>query len=443
VNHLKPDSVTPPPLDTDVDRSTRLGLRLLVIGFGGFLLWAALVPLGEGVTGTGSVVVTGGNKTVQSLVSGQVTELFVTEGMPVKAGQMLVRLNTIQSQSQLDTVLGQWINSRSNEARLIAERSGQSGITWPDDLDSRASDPRVTAAKAAYTNLFQTRQRELASRRSLLKSESVSLAFQVKGLEEVRRHQTNRMNAQERTLASHQELVKQGFVSPNRINELDSSLGEYGAELATTHANLDRTRQSEREVQLKLLQLDEGFRSEVESQLASVSAEVSMLSERLRALEFEVTSATIRAPTSGQVLDLAIHTVGGVIQAGQRLMDIVPIDAPWQIRAKFPLTVADSLKPGQPITLRFSSLQRVETPVLTGKIATVSADSVIDSQTRTSYYLATITPDTDLLNTLSKARLIVKPGMEVQVMASTGERTLLNYLLKPIGDRLASSLTEK
>jgi protease secretion system membrane fusion protein len=194
---------------------------------------------------------------------------------------------------------------------------------------------------------------------------------------------------------------------------------------------------------LKSLQLTQAFRSEVETQLTTVSAEVSMLTERIKALEFEVDSANIRAPASGQVMDLAIHTIGGVVQAGQRLMDVVPVQSSWVIKSRFPTMAADRLKPGLPVAIRFSSLQRANTPVLTGKVTTVSADQILDEHNRLPYYQAVVKPDPNVSTELQRVGLEVKPGMEVEVLASTGERTLLNYLLKPILQRMSGALREE
>lgn len=442
----QPDAGTPAPtpvLDTDVERSARLGMWVLGLGFGGFLLWSVLAPLDQGFAGTGTVIVSGEKKTVQSLTPGRVDTLLAREGDIVKQGQVLLRLNSVQAEAQLETVVGQWINARCTEARLTAERSGQPSIAWPTDLLARANDPRVTSARTLHTQMFEARRKELEARHQILRHEQRSLASQIDGLNEIKRHQEARVTSWEKDLVKYRQLVGQGFFSINRVHEMEREMGEFSVDLATTLASIDRARQSINESKLKEIQLVQSFRSEVESQLASVSAEVATLTERIRGLEFEVANATIEAPASGQIVGLAIHTVGGVIQAGQRLMDVVPLKTPWQIKARFPVMSADRLRVGLPVAIRFSTLQRVETPVLTGKVETVSADKLVDEATGEPYYQAVITPDPALVAQLEHTGLPIKPGMEAEVMANTGERTLMNYLLKPIGDRLTGSLTEE
>lgn len=431
------------PLDTDAAGIARLGLWVLTLGFGGFMLWAGLAPLDQGMAGSGTVVVTGEKKTVQSRVGGAVEEILVVDGGQVRQGQTLLRLNTVQAQSQLEAAVGQWINSRCLEARLNAERSGLGKIVLPRDLLDRSADPRVNAIVDLQTRLFETRRKELELKQQIIKNELVSLDGQLAGFKEIKRHQEARLAAQEKELDSYRELVKKGFISWNRIHEVERDMGELSVDLTTAISNIGRTQQAIHDSQLKSLQLTQAFRSEVETQLTTVSAEVSMLTEQIKALEFEVDSANIRAPASGQVMDLAIHTIGGVVQAGQRLMDVVPVQSSWVIKSRFPTMAADRLKPGLPVAIRFSSLQRANTPVLTGKVTTVSADQILDEHNRLPYYQAVVKPDPNVSTELQRVGLEVKPGMEVEVLASTGERTLLNYLLKPILQRMSGALREE
>ena len=430
-------------LDSDTAGMARLGIWVLAIGFGGFMLWAGFAPLDQGMAGTGTVVVSGEKKTVQTLVGGAVDAILVKDGDQVARGQTLVRLNTVQAQAQLEAAVGQWISARCLEARLNAERSNQGKIVWPGDLLDRSSDPRVGATVELQTRLFETRRRELEIKRRIIEHEFASLQGQLVGFKEIKRHQEARLAAQEKELESFRALVSKGFISMNRIHEVERDMGELSVDLATAITNIGRTEQAMNESQLKTLQLVQTFRSEVESQLGSVSDEVSTLAERIKALEFEVESANVRSPASGQAMDLALHTIGGVVQAGQRLMDIVPMQSTWLIKSRFPTMVADRLKPGLTVSVRFSSLQRTNTPVLTGKVDTVSADQIIDEHTRLPYVQAVIKPDQALLSGLERAGLDVKPGMEVEVLVTTGERTLLNYLLKPIIERMSGALREE
>lgn len=429
--------------NADAGAMARLGLWVLALGFGGFMLWAGFAPLDQGMAGSGTVVVSGERKIVQSLVGGAVQSILVREGDLVRQGQPLVRFNSIQLQAQLDAVVGQWISARSQEARLTAERVEAERIEWPADLLARAADPRLKPTMALHARLFETRRNELLTRRQMVEHELAALNGDLAGYNEIKRHQQARMAAQEQELASFRELLGKGFISRSRVHEVEVLLGELGVDLSTAVSNISRTQQAINENRLKMLQIAQSFRSEVEAQLTQVNAEAASLIERIKSLEFEVASASVMAPIDGQVMNVAIHTVGGVVPAGQRLMDIVPLHESWIVKARFPLMAADRLHPGLPVAVRFSSLQRVNTPVLTGRIATVSADQIIDEQTQIPYYQATVQPDRTLLGELERVGLQVKPGMEVEVLVNTGERTLLNYLLRPIVERMSGALREE
>jgi protease secretion system membrane fusion protein len=431
------------PLNTDAQAMARIGLWLLALGFGGFLLWAGLAPLDQGMAGAGIVVVSGEKKVVQSQVGGAVAAIRVHEGEMVEQGQTLLQINTVQSLAQRDAAVGQWISARCQEARLSAERAELGQVVWPADLLARNDDARVAATISLHARLFDTRRKELHLRQQMIERELASLQGQLAGYQDIRRHQEVRLAAQGKELESYRALVEKGFIAWNRVHEVERDMGEISVDLSTAISDISRTQQSIQENQLKALQIIQAYRSDVEAQLTLASAEVANLNERIKALEFELDSANVRAPVSGQVMDMAIHTVGGVAAPGQRLLDIVPNRSSWLIKARFPIMSADRLIKGLGVSIRFSSLQRVRTPVLTGVVDTVSADQIIDQQTRIPYYQAMIVPDAKLLAGLRQAGLEIKPGMEVEVLASTGERTMLNYLLKPLIERMHGAFREE
>ena len=429
--------------DTDAAGIARFGLWLLVLGFGGFLLWAGLAPLDQGVVGNGTVVVSGERKIVQSLFGGGVERILVREGEVVHQGQVLVQLNTIQAQSQLDVVRGQWLSARSVEARLIAERLARDNIEWPQDLLAQASDTDVRASMELQGHLFATRRAELASRLQILQHEEAALTEQLSGFMEIKRNHETQLKYQQRELEGLRELAREGYVPRNRQFEAERNAAQLGAQLASTISDIGRTRQAINESKLKVLQQVQAFRSEAESQLTQVSAETASLTERIKALDFEVRNGSILAPVAGQVMGLAVHTVGGVVPAGQRLMDIVPQGLAWVIKAQFPPMMADRLKSGLPVDVRFASLQRVNTPVMTGEVSTVSADQLIDEHSRLPYFSVEVTVSPDAINELREAGLDVKPGMQAEVIVKTGERTLMNYLMRPIAERLVGAFKEE
>lgn len=441
-------SVPPPkpPLPADIRDATktaRLGMWIIAIGLGGFLIWAALAPLAQGVAGQGTVVVAGERKTVQALAGGAVDEILVREGDHVQADQLLIQLNTVQAQAQLEVALGQWFSSRSSEARLSAERHGLDNILWPDDLLARRDDPRAKRNMELQANLFETRRAELASRQQIMQNQAASLQEQLNAYKQIKSHLETQLDYQRKELAGLRELAAEGYVPRNRLFEAERNAAQLSAQLASGVADIGKSRQAITESKLQALQLQQNFRIEAESQLATTAAEASSLSERIKALEFEVSNAAIRAPVAGQVIGLAVHTEGGVIPAAQRLMDIVPFGSAWIIKAKFEPVVADRLKIGLPVNLRFSSLNSATLPVVEGKVLTVSGDQLLDEQTHLPYFSVEVEVGTEAVARLLAHGLEVKPGMQAEVMVQTGERTFLNYLLSPLEKRIRGALKEE
>lgn len=436
-------AVPTPDVTRDASQTARLGLWIIAIGLGGFLLWAALAPLAQGVAGSGTVAVAGERKTVQSLTGGVVVDIRVREGERVEAGQLLIQLNTIQAQSQLEVALGQWFSARSSEARLSAERHGLAQIVWPDDLLQRGADPRAKRNMDLQANLFETRRAELASRQQILANQTASLLEQLHAYEQIKRHLETQLDYQRRELDGLRQLASEGYVPRNRLFEAERNASQLSAQLTNGVSDIGKTRQNITESKLQALQLQQSFRIDAESQLAGVAAEASSLSERIKALEFEVDNAAIRAPVAGQVIGLNVHTEGGVIPAAQRLMDIVPQGSAWIIKAKFEPLVADRLKTGLPVNLRFSSLNSATLPVVEGSVLTVSGDQLLDDKSGQPYFAVEVEVGASAVEQLRAHGLEVKPGMQAEVLVQTGERTFLQYLLSPLEKRIRGALKEE
>ncbi|SEI08609.1 membrane fusion protein, protease secretion system [Pseudomonas asplenii] len=432
-----------PGASTDAARAARHGVGFLVLALGGFLLWACLAPLDQGVTGSGTVVVAGERKAVQSLVGGVVEQLLVSDGDRVARGQLLVQLNTVQAQSQLDVTLGRLLNDRSIEARLIAERLGNAEIQWPVELLERADEPQVKAAMALQGQLFASRRAELGSRLQIIEHEAAALRQQLLGYEGVKRNYDAQIRFQQQELEGLRDLAREGYVPRNKLFEAERNAAQLAGQIASAVGDIGKTRQAINESRFKALQTQQEFRRDAETQLSEVSAEAAGYADQIRALQFEVDNGAIRAPVAGQVMDVNLHTEGGVAQAGQTLMQVVPLEAPMAITARFEPLMANKLRPGLPVHVHFTALQRVDTPTVTAMLTTVSADQLLDEQTHRPYFSAKIEIAADTVAALQNAGLLVRPGMLADVTVVTGERTLMNYLMKPLRERLLAAFKEE
>jgi protease secretion system membrane fusion protein len=433
-----------PPAGDIVDlndaRPRRWGWWLVIFGLGGFFTWAALAPLDQGVPTPGSVVVSGNRKAVQPLVGGKISAILVKDGDEVKPGQVLVRLDDTQARSQYEVALGQWFGAAAIEARLLAERLGQGTITFPERLRAASQEPRAVQAMQLQTQLFATRRQALESDKNITRESIRGFESQLQGLREAtaaRREQQRLLNEE---LVRQRDLAEQGFLPRNRVSEQERTLAAIMGAIAEDAGNIGRTQQQIAELKARLLFRDQEFRKEVESQLTDVQREASTLLSRLQALEFELANTEIRSPSEGIVVGLAVHTVGGVVGTGAPMMEVVPKNEPLKIEAQVAPHLIDKVHPDLEVDILFPAFQQATTPHIPGRVTQVSADVLTEPKTGQTYYKASVEVTPEGMAKLKYHQ--IRAGMPAEVFIRTGERTLLNYLTKPLLDRMNRSLTE-
>jgi protease secretion system membrane fusion protein len=433
-----------PAADTAIDlndaRPQRWGWLLVLAGFGGFMVWAATAPLDAGVPSPGTVVVSGNRKAVQPVVGGKVAQVTVRDGDAVKAGQLLVRLDDTQARSQFDVARGQWFSAAAVEARLGAERTGRAQIQFPEELRSEKSDARAANAMALQSELFVTRRRSLDNDLNVLRESIRGLEAQLQGIEESSRARREQARLLGEEIERQRDLVKDGFLARNRLSEQERALAAVMGAIAEDAGNLGRTRQQIAELRARMLSREQDFRKEVESQLTEVQRDSAALTSRLQALEFELANTEIKSPADGIVVGLAVHTVGGVVATGAPMMEIVPIDEPLKVDAQIAPHLIDKVKPGLDVDILFPAFQQATTPHIPGRVLQVSADVLVEPKQGIPYFKATIEVTPEGMKQLRHHQ--IRAGMPAEVFVRTGERTLLNYLVKPLLDRTNRALTE-
>jgi len=427
-------------IDLNDARPRRWGWLLVIAGFGGFMLWAATAPLDAGVASPGTVVITGNRKAVQPLVGGKIAELPVKDGDVVKAGQILVRLDDTQARSQFDIARGQWYTTSAVEARLVAERTGRAQIQFPDDLKHEKSDPRAVNAMALQSELFITRRRSVESDLNVLRESLRGLEAQLQGLEESSRARREQARLLGEEIERQRDLVKDGYLARNRLSEQERAMASIMGAIAEDAGNIGRTKQQIAELRARMFSREQDFRKEVESQLTEVQRDAAALASRLQALQFELVSTEIKSPADGIVVGLAVHTIGGVVAAGSPMMEIVPIDEPLKIEAQIAPHLIDKVRPGLDVDILFPAFQQATTPHIPGRVVQVSADVLVEPKQGLQYFKASVEVTPDGMKQLRHHQ--IRAGMPAEVFVRTGERTLLNYLLKPLADRLNRALTE-
>lgn len=427
-------------VDVDESRPMRWGLWTLAVGFGGFLLWASLAPLDAGVTSPGTVIVASNRKTIQHMTGGTVDHIFVDEGSKVKRGDPLIQLNSTDARSQLGIAEAQFISARAVEDRLLAERAGSPKITFSSDLQAYGDDARVKQAEALQTQLFTTRRAALNSEVGVMQEQIAGLSEQLKGYESLKSSRQSQSKWMADELNGVRDLAKEGYVPKNRMFQLERSAADIDGALSDSVANIGRTRNAISETKLRILARKQDVQKEVESQLTDVQKERQALTDRLKSLKYTVASMDIRSPIDGVVVGLNIHTVGGVIQPGFHIMDVVPQNDPLIVEAQISPALISKVNVGLPVDINFPALDRHTTPTIPGDVLTVSADRLTDQRTGAPYYLAQVKVTTEGMKMIGKQQ--IKPGMPAAVVVKTGERSMLNYLLKPLFDRMSLAFKE-
>ena len=425
-------------LPLDDHRPARLGRWLVLAGFGGFLLWAALAPLDKGVAVSGSVVVAGHRQAVQHPTGGVVARLLVHDGEAVSAGQVLLTLDATRPRAERDTLRQQYRDAQAAAVRLAAETEGQAQLRFPPSLP--ADDPDMQASQALHQQLFASRREAQRLQQAALREGLAGARAHLAGLESAQRYRREQRQALQQQLQGLRGLAQEGYIPRNRLLENERLLAQLDGELGEAVGAIGHARQQVQELGWRERQQAEEYRRDLHQQQVDNRLRLGELASRLASAEFELAHTEVRAPVAGTLVGLAVFTPGGVIAPGQQLMEVVPRDAPLLVDARAPVELVDRLRPGLPVELLFAAFNQSSTPRVPGELVLVSADRLLDEQTREPYYQVRIRVSEDGARQL--AGLDIRPGMPVQAFVRTGERSLLNYLFKPLADRLHLALSE-
>jgi protease secretion system membrane fusion protein len=428
---------------SDTRRIARIGLLTLLLGFGGFLLWAALVPLDQGVPTLGTVMLDTKRKVVQHPQGGIVREVLVHEGQQVQAGQVLLRLNEAAPRAAFESVRQQYFSLKALEGRLLAEQLGQPTPRFDEALVQAAKeDPKLAQQMALQTQLLGARWRSYEASMAALRESSAGNQAIIESSGQVEVNRKRQLEIVEKELLGVRDLVREQYASQSRLNELERQTAELRSALAENRSTQARARQSILEMQQRELAMQADRQKDIEQQLTQMRPELQALTERYKAALEDMDRVEIRAPASGQVVGLTVQTVGSVIQAGQRIVDIMPLDDELIVESKIEPQHIDRIRAGDAVDLRFSGFANSTQIVAEGALLSVSADVFSEQGYGAKpYYLARVALTPEGRKTLRGRRL--HSGMMVEVVIKTGRRTLLQYLLSPLTRRMAASLKEE
>lgn len=436
-----PVAPTPDALPLNVDTYIRRGYLTLLIGLGGFLLWAALAPLDKGVAANGTVIVTGHRKTVQAPISGIVEKISVQEDATVAEGQALIYLNGVQSQAQLAALREQALTLLATENRLLAEQADQETLTFAPTLTAAPLD-------AQRQRIMQLQQQLFRSRRQAYQSELERLRYALRGATTESRNLRHTLAQQQTLLASLREqrdnvkpLADEGYLPRNRYLEIDRQYTTAQVELSRSQGRLDQAEQEQQTLRQQIALHQAQYHQEVNSQLTQIRQQRTETASKLKIAHYDQQNTVVAAPIAGKVIGLKVLNKGSFLQAGEPLLEIVPVDQTLVVDARLSVNLRDKVQPGLPVELLFSAFNQATTPRITGLVSLISADRLTDPQTGEAYYALQVTVTPEDLRQLGRHQ--IQPGMPVELFIKTGERSLLSYLFRPLLDRAHFSLTEE
>lgn len=438
-----PLDMTPPVLDADYMRVLRRGLLFLLLGCGALMAWATLAPLDEAIPAEGTVAVESSRKRVDHLSGGLIEKILVREGQTVAAGDELVVLNAAQSQSALNATQSQRYTALATVDRLRAEREGKAVLTFSTELTQAAADnPEAATVMRGQQDLFTSRRTALDGDLRIIRESVQGLEKQLASLSQLKVEREKQIALLHEQLSSYRELRTAGFVSRNSLLELERQAAEVTSRQGEDLSNIAGINARLAEFRMRGSQRQIEYRREVETQLTEVQRDLSILNERLTAQRDTFDRLALRAPVAGKVVDLAFHTLGGVVRPGERIMDIVPENDALVVEARVAPQYIDSVHAGLMADIHFDAYaSRVQRPVIRGQLALVSADALKDERSGHPYYAMRVTVPPAEVQRLGDLRLL--PGMQTTVMVKTGERTLMTYLLHPLMRRFETGLSER
>jgi HlyD family secretion protein len=432
----------PSRVEGSIGRLVSLGLMAGVVLFGGLVAWAATATLSGAVVSPGVIVVDSSTKKIQHPTGGVIGEIRVREGQYVPEGAVLARLDETTTRANLQIIVAQLNALYGRQARLQAERDGADEVRFPDalvaDATTSADASRIVTGERG---LFRARQDALAGQKSQLEERIVQLSREAEGLEAQLEAKAREIELIDMELKGVEDLYRKNLVPISRVMQLrrDNTrlMGEQGAlvsQVASTRGKITETR-------LQILTLDQDRRSEASRDLRDAESKIAEFAERRTAAEDQLRRIDIKAPADGFVHQLAIHTVGGVIQPGETVMTIVPQHDTLTVEARVSPLEIEQVKVGTQATVKMTAFNARTTPELVGHVTTVSADAMHDDKTGTSWFTLRVDLPPEEVGKLGDKRLI--PGMPAEVFIETTPRTALSYLTKPLTDQIAKAFRER
>lgn len=418
----------------------KFGLFTIFLAFGGLSTWAGITKLDSAVIAPGSISIESNRKVVQHLEGGIVEELAVQEWQVVKAGDVLVRLRPVLAEATETTQRLALDAATALEARLTAEQRYDPAINFPKDLLSR-NDPHTARIIEDQKIQFEQRRKSLVAQIDIYYSRIRQARQMINGL-------TAQLMSSERQLASLtaeyvkiERLAAKSYFPLNRLMEMERRKDEQWGRVHQLRAEIARSNDSVNENELLIVQTKQKFQEDVAQAQREARIQVNELTEKLRIAKDILSRVVIRAPRAGMVQNLKVHTLGGVIRGGETILEIVPFDDALIVQARISAVDINYVRPQGPAEVRFPGVKDRTVAMVMGRVVTVSSDVIIDERSREPYYLANVEIKQSDLPQQLRGKL--RAGMPCEIIMSTGERTVANYLIAPLYDSITKTMRER
>jgi len=427
-----------PDLNTDYTPVRNIGLVIVLSTVVFFGAWSMLAPIDSSALAPGVIAVKSHKKSIQHLDGGIVKTIFVKAGDAVKAGDILIKLDDVQVKAQLEISRGLYISLLAQQARLMAERDHSDSISYPDTLTGDSE--RVAQAKRIQQQIFLTRKNTHKGEISVLKQRIDQLHSKIEGLHQQQLSNQELVRSYQEEIEDLKDLLNDGFADRSRLRDIQRNYTIKIGEIAELKADIASTQIKIGETQLEILQIEKKSQEDIAAQLGETNAKLIDAEERVTALTDKVLRTDIKAPVSGHVMNMAVHTEGGVILPGEPILDIVPQGEELIVEAQVSPMDIDRVHVGLVAQVRLSAFKQALIPVVEGKLITLSADRLMDEKTGMPYFNARIELTPESLQELEGFELL--PGMPAEVLINTGERTVFEYLTQPVSNAFARGFIE-
>jgi len=425
----------------DWKRPALAGYLVIFLAFGVLGGWSAFARLDSAVVASGTVTLESSKKIIQHFEGGIIAKILVHEGEHVDQGQIVFLLDNTAPRASANAVHNQLDALLAQEARLVAERNGAENVTYPPELADDASQSVIKDAISDQDKEFAERRASLAGQIAIYESRIKQFETQINGITDEKTSTEQQLGFINLELTDLRELLAENLVQKTRVLALERERARLEGVIGRAVADIAKAHNDIGEAHLQIEQLHKKFSEEVNDQILQVRQKIADLREKTTVSQDVLQRIQIRAPRSGTIQNLHVATVGGVIRSGEPLAELIPDEDNLVVNAEVSPTDADAIEAGMEAEVRFSAFHGYTLPLILGHVDTVSHDRIIDEQSKQPYFLARVVVNQNEIPAILRDH--IKAGMPVEVMVPTGERTVMNYLVRPLRNRASSAFREK